>query len=245
MPLYTLSNESKQVKFQTMSHIWSKSFYEGVKKEIEKSKQQGFVLFYEWVQPGSQKNIDDFNQAIWIDFNPDLYKNFSKLYWVDHQKNPEFLGISNNKDYNIDLDIDTIMSIYNKKTWNKNKMPKDAIKRKETQIADVWSDIIDSLSGLNEKELSVMRYMNKSILNFIIKNWSFRDAVVARLWNQDLFSVILDDRNIHLVENIISSKENNIFIIYGLMHYDWVIELLQEKDPKWKIQSVEYKKLID
>jgi len=32
--------------------------------------------------------------------------------------------------------------------------------------------------------------------------------------------VILDERNEYLVENILSSEASNIFIIYGLMHFE-------------------------
>jgi len=245
MPLYSLSNGSKEIRFQTMSHIGSKSFYEWVKNDIAKWKQQWFVLFYEWVRPWSEENMKDFNVALWVDFNPSIYENFSKLYGVEHQRNPEFLWISNNKDFNIDLDIDTIMSIYNEKVWGPEESPGDMMQRKETQIADISGDIIEELASLNEKELAVMRYMNKSVLNLLIKNESFRDMIVERFGNQDLFQVILEDRNTHLVENLSSSEYQNIFVIYGLMHFEGVLEMLQAEDPKWKIQSVEYKRLID
>ena len=245
IPLYTLSNGSKQVQFQGMSHIGSKDFYEEVKDSIKIAKQDGFILFYEWVRPGSQENINEFNEAIWIEFNADLYENFSKLYGVDHQKNPDFLGIENDKDFNIDLDIDEIMSIYRKKIGtNQTDMP-DMPDRWEKQVADVGKDIIDQLSDLSERELSLLRYINKSVLNFIVKNSEFRDMMLATFWNEDLFSVILEERNIYLVESITSSEYSNIFVMYGLMHFDWVLELLQKKDPKWSIQSIEYKQLIN
>lgn len=244
VPLYSLSNGSKEVRFQGMSHIGSKSFYEGVKKDIEIWKNDGFILFYEWVKPWTEENLEAFNEAIWIDFNPNLYENFSKLYWVQHQKNPEFLWITNDKDYNIDLDINTIMSIYRNKTW-KNENNLKNTKRWEMQVADVWKDIIDQLSGLSERELSLMRYINKSVLNFIVKNEDFRDMMLEKFGNQDLFSVILDERNEYLVQNILASEASNIFVIYWLMHFEWVLEILQEKDPNWDIISIGYKRLID
>ena len=225
-----------------MSHIWSQAFYDQVKENINAAKNNGFVLFYEWVRPGTEKNLDDFNEAIWIEFSPDLYKNFSKLYWVAHQKNPEFLWIFNDNDFNIDLDINTIMNIYREKTWETNQVNQ---KRWEQEIADISRDIIDQLSHLSERELAVMRYINKSILNFIIKNAGLRDTILQRFWNQNLFAVILDSRNEFLAENIVSSEYNNIFVMYGLMHYTWVLEILQSQDPNWKVIQTTYTKLID
>ena len=241
MPLYNLSNGSKEVRFQTMSHIWSQTFYDGVKKDIEIAKKDGFILFYEWVQPWSEENLKEFNEAIWIEFSPDLYKNFSKLYWVDHQRNPEFFWILNNEDYNIDLDINTIMSIYREKTWSTDI---ENTKRWEQQVADISRDVIDQLSNLSEKELAVMRYVNKSVLNFIIKNAGVRNKIVEISGNQDLFSVILDERDAHLAENILSSEASNIFVMYGMMHFDGVYRLLKEQDSKWEIKSIDEKQLI-
>jgi len=221
--------------------LWSQTFYDGVKKDIEIAKKDGFILFYEWVQPWSEENLKEFNEAIWIEFSPDLYKNFSKLYWVDHQRNPEFFWILNNEDYNVDLDINTIMSIYREKTWSTDI---ENTKRWEQQVADISRDVIDQLSNLSEKELAVMRYVNKSVLNFIIKNAGVRNKIVEISGNQDLFSVILDERDAHLAENILSSEASNIFVMYGMMHFDGVYRLLKEQDPRWEIKSIDEKQLI-
>lgn len=241
IPLYNLTNGSKEVRFQAMSHIWSQTFYDEVKRDIGIAKKDGFILFYEWVRPWTEQSLREFNEAIWVEFSPDLYKNFSKLYWVAHQKNPEFFWILNDKDFNIDLDINTIMSIYKQKTWTTEI---DTSKRWEQQVADISRDIIDQLSNLSEKELAVMRYVNKSVLNFIIKNAGARNAILNMSGNQDLFSVILDERDAHLVSNILSSEASNIFVMYGMMHFDGVYQLLQEQDEKWEIQSIDYKQLI-
>jgi len=241
MPLYSITNGSKEVRFQTMSHIWSQTFYDGVKDDIAIAKNDGFILFYEWVRPWTEENLREFNEAIWVEFSPDLYKNFSKLYWVAHQKNPEFFWILNDKDFNVDLDINTIMSIYKEKTWTSHL---DTSIRWEQQVADISRDIIDQLSNLSEKELAVMRYVNKSILNFIIKNTGFRNMILEVAWNQDLFAVILDERDQFLAESILSSEASNIFVIYGMMHFEWVFKILQERDPSWEIQSIDYKQLI-
>ena len=111
------------------------------------------------------------------------------------------------------------MSIYRSKTGLTKDMPEDTMERKEKQIADISGDIIDKLSGLSTRELAIMRYMNKSVLNFLIKHESLRDMIIENFGNQNLFGVILNDRNNHLVENIVSSEYDNIFVIYGLMHF--------------------------
>lgn len=240
MPLYTLTNDIKTVQFQWMSHIASSQFYTWVQAAIWVAKKENFVLFFEWVRPGSEENLEKFNQAIWVDFNPSLYENFSKLYWVTHQNNEDFLWILNDNDFNIDLDIDTIMSLYNK------KIDKNSISLEETniEVPDVSTDIIEILTEMSDKQLAIMRYINKSILNFLIKHKSLRDAIISNFGNQDLFAVILDDRNTHLVENINQSEYNKIIVIYGLMHFEWVFDLLQSEDENWRIERIDYARLI-
>jgi len=221
MPLYTLTNDIKTIQFQWMSHIASSQFYTWVQAAIWVAKKENFVLFFEWVRPGSEENLEKFNQAIWVDFNPSLYENFSKLYWVTHQNNEDFLWILNDNDFNIDLDIDTIMSLYNK------KIDKNSISLEETniEVPDVSTDIIEILTEMSDKQLAI-------------------NAIISNFGNQDLFAVILDDRNTHLVENINQSEYNKIIVIYGLMHFEWVFDLLQSEDENWRIERIDYARLI-
>jgi pheromone shutdown protein TraB len=70
--------------------------------------------------------------------------------------------------------------------------------------------------------------------------------MLSLVWNQDLFSVIIDERNEVLAQAIIQSEENNIFVIYGLMHFEWVFNLLKASDSKWEITSTkEYTIITD
>ena len=101
MPTYYLTNGEKQLIFQSMSHIGTKNFYDSVIENIREAKQEGYVLYYEWVRPWTVENIEKFNTAIGIEFDEDLYKNFSKLYWVVNQNNDDLLWIENNEDFNL------------------------------------------------------------------------------------------------------------------------------------------------
>ncbi len=58
-----------------------------------------------------------------------------------------------------------------------------------------------------------------------------------KLWNTDLFEVILQDRNIHLANEIEKTKHKKIIITYGLMHFKWTLDLLKQQDPNWKIHT--------
>lgn len=243
MPQITLSNWKQTIVFQAMSHIASDSFYKKVQKEIKGYKQEWYVLYYEWVKPGTEKNSNDFNEALGINFEPGLYDNFSKLYGVVAQDNSDFLNLENNLDYNIDIDINEIMDIYNKKI-SLEASPQKKSFLQSGEVQDVNSLLLDQLAKLNDRQLQALRYINQSLLNFMIKQEDLRNLIVEKVANKDLFSVILDERNAHIAKEIKSRSDEKIFIIYWLMHFQWVLELLQEQDPNWEIYNTTYTQLI-
>ena len=228
MPEYTLSNGEKTVIFQAMSHIWSEQFYTDIQKNITQAKQDDFVYFYEWVRPGSVENTQLFNQALWVELDGELYKNLSQLYGVTNQDNAIFLWLVNDQDYNVDLSLDDIMERYN------------AVSQPElsqVQPLDMNSEILEILNELSENQLSVLRYINQSLLNFMIKSEGIQEFMSDMFSNQELFAIILDDRNELLADAIIESEYSKIYTTYGLLHFKWVLKLLQQHDPKWNIIS--------
>jgi len=233
MPEYTISNWKKEVKFQVMSHIWSPSFYKEVQNNLKKYKENWWVYFFEWVKPWTEKNHKDFNKAIWIEFDKDLYKNFSKLYWLTFQDNSIFLWLVNNKDYNVDIWLDKIMELYNDKsktTKNTNNQPP----------IEASKEIIKTLSELNEKELKILVYLNQAILNFIIWNNKTQNFLNNNFTNEKLFEVILGERNKVVANEIINTEYKKIYMTYWLLHFNWILKLLQKNDPNWKIIETKY-----
>lgn len=236
MPEYTITNWDKIVVFQSMSHIAKQNFYNEVEKNIQKFKSNSWVYFYEWVKPWTKESSEKFDEALWINFTPDLYKHMSRLYWVTFQDNNRFLWLVNNLDFNVDLDLDQIIKIYEEKKINK-KNKKDA---ENKQIINASEEILNKLNLLKDKELEVLIYINQAILNLVIKNDKEAKELLKDFWNQDLFSVILDERNDNLSKEIMSSKYSKIYITYWLLHFEWVFELLKKQDSNWKIVKTNY-----
>lgn len=149
LPLYTLSNGEKTLKFQTMSHIASQKFYMQVHNTILLEKKQGFVLFYEGVREGSPENQKDFDAALGIKFDSTLYENFSKLYGVVAQDNTLFLGLENTKDYNVDISLDEVMILYRAK----NPEIKKSLLFEHPEVQDINTHVIEALAGLSQKQI--------------------------------------------------------------------------------------------
>jgi len=236
MTQYTISNWEKIVIFQEMTHIGSSTFYQKVKENLTNYKKQWYVYFFEWVKSWTKQNSDKFNNAMWINFDKDLYKNFSKLYWVIFQDNTIYYNLVNNLDFNIDVSIDYIVNEYEKNI----KLKKNSIPNNKKQIINPNIEIIKLLDLLNEKQLKVLIFINKSILNTLIKNDWALDFISNNYSNQELLNIILDWRNKILTQEIINSEYKKIYVTYWKLHFKWVLNLLQKNNKKWKIIDEKY-----
>lgn len=235
MPIYQITNGNKKVVFQAMSHIWTPNFYENVKNNIITFKKLGYVLYFEWVKPWSVTNQKAFDRALGIKLDSKTYENMSKLYGLTNQDNSKFLWLINDLDYNIDITIDDIMEKY-----SKEKLISGVQNRTYTQPIDITTEIINELSQIRENELKVLRYINKSFINVIIKSENLQTAIQSAFTDKELFHVILDKRNEVLSKKIIESQDTKIIITYGLLHFQWVFELLKQNDIKWRIEKIDY-----
>ena len=233
MPTYTITNGEKTVIFQAMSHIGSQKFYDRVRENIIQAKNEGFVYYYEWVRPGSQENEEKFNNALWVQFDASLYDNMSRLYGLVAQDNYYFLWLGNTPDKNVDVSLDEVIEKYESIKNDKN------IQREYTQALPVSEVLFEQLNRLNERELTILRYVNKAMVNMIIKNSGFSDIMIQNFSNQELFAVILNKRDEVLAQEIITSEDQKIITTYGLLHFQWVLDILQKSDIKWQITKIQ------
>ena len=59
-----------------------------------------------------------------------------------------------------------------------------------------------------------------------------------------LQDIILDLRNEHVAQEILTNTDKNIYLIYGALHYQGIFELLQESDSNWQVIDTSYTQLI-
>ena len=229
MKEYTLSNGEKTLQFQTMIHIANPDFYEQVRANIENAKKEGAVYYFEWVKPGSKENQEKFNKALGVEFNEDLYRNMSKVYGVVAQDNMLFLNQVNDLDFNVDVSLDEIVSEY-------EKLQSGSTTEHHIQPpVDISNQIVEELAGRSEKELALINYINQGLLNFISKSDALQKVIADNFANQELFHVILNHRNEVVADEIINSDHKYIYATYGELHFNWILKILKEHDPKWKI----------
>ncbi len=234
LPAYVLSNGEKTVVFRPMAHIASPRYYAEVKRELSEARNGGYALFYEGVRPGTPENTARFNALLGLEFSKELYPAMSKLYGLVPQDTRAIVGEFAEGDVNADVSIDDIIAAYDRKFGSgaSDSKPKS---ESPSGIRDVAKDFSEYADSLSSRELALIRYVNRGIMSFVIKNRGAADAVAEGAGNADLFSVILHDRNEVIAREILSSDRSKIYATYGLLHFDGVFDLLQEADPKWKV----------
>ena len=114
-------------------------------------------------------------------------------------------------------------------------------KREKEEIANKLLEEEKELLN-NSIKGTMIKYVLKSIFNFSIKNEELLDKAIWIIApdKKDFFSTqVLDKRNKKLTYNIIETPEKNIIITYGWKHFKWVLNMLKQKDPNWKIIKTE------
>ncbi|ATU05452.1 hypothetical protein BKN14_03290 [Candidatus Gracilibacteria bacterium HOT-871] len=239
MPQYTLTNGDKTVVFQSMAHIGGKGFYNYVAEDLKKHKDEGYLHFFEGVRPGTKENMEEFNKALGMNFDKDIYTNMSKLYGVTFQDYNAIIGsqiINPTSDVNIDISVDDIMNEY-----KKLKTPATT----EGDILDYGETMKNLVDRLNQRELNLVTYINRAVLNLLLGN---RDIMMkmGKIGNDEIWQVIIGKRNEVVANAIINGKTvKKYYVTYGLLHFDGIFELLKKNDPNWKITKTTYHKLIE
>ena len=226
-PIYTLTNWERNIQFQTVMHIWTAKYYSQLLSSLKHSKENWYVLYYEWVVIDDDKKADKFNTALWVNFGASFYESFSKLYWLEHQDNSIFMEVVNDKDFNVDIPISKVIDIYEQKYWE--------IIYDESKILNVTDVMIQRLASMKEHQLLLLRTIFKSSINFMVKHDNIQSQIVKLLQLNRIIDIILEERNDYLANYILNSDDKNIHVMYGKLHFKWVLERLQKADPRWKV----------
>lgn len=238
MPQYTLTNGEKKVIFQTMAHIGSQQFYNSVRQDIIEAKNQDFTLIFEGVRPWKKENMEKFERILWMNFNENTYDIFWELYGILPQDNSLLLSLDESQEKNIDLDLDTIIELYEK---NHFIIPEYSGSSSILNPEEILLPYIKSLTPIQK---IVLQYCNKAHLNFFIKQDELQEYIGGNPEYENLFSIILDERNKYVAEFIQKSELQKMFVIYGMLHFEGIYSLLKETDPRWNIIDVKYIPLI-
>ena len=233
LPILTISNGIHTIEFQTMSHIATPRFYDEVRGRIADAKARGYVLFYEGVRPGTPESREAFDRALGVRFGSGLYAHMSSLYGLTAQDNEKFLRIGNDFDYNVDVSLDTIMEMYRAKYGTG-----ETARATDTHPADV-SEMVRQIDGmLTARERGLIAYVNRSFVNFFMKSEWAQEEMIDASDHEDIMDIILNSRNDLVAKTINESPHDRIFLLYGLLHVNGILDKLRQIDPSYHVVGI-------
>lgn len=179
------------------------------------------------------------NNALGIQFDHDIYAELAGMIGMVEQDYDElFAGSSGSSDQrrNVDMNLDSLMQKYAEINTQTGVVSSGLIISDQAVI-----DIGSAFSGvtMNPREEIIVRYIVSGFLNLMIGS---QDQMMDQLGDEQmrrLFSVLLDERNIHIAKTINSAEETRLYALYGALHFDGVYRELQRLDPRWRIVSSE------
>ncbi len=245
MPRVTLSNGEKTVVYQGMMHIGSERFYKQVVYDAEQALSDGYVLYYEGIQPDPQgdkwfadtlaggadlsANYQAMGKICGLRFQLDYFKLLQK----DMEAHPES---------HVTADVSTL----------RMKQEYERLVATDPAFASAAKNGAARNASPEEVEAmnSMVEFLEKGTegqrkLAGVVCRWMMNGVKARNEEPKPLDKVILDFRNRALVDRIMADSHDKIYITYGAHHLDGVIPLLKERDPRWQVESVSWIRPIE
>lgn len=245
MPTVTLSDGQRTIIFQGMQHVGSENFYKGVVYDLENALSQGYRLYYEGVQPGTPESDKWFSDT--LAGGGDLsahYRSMAEACGMKFQLDyfsPLVADIKAHPERHLTADVTTAQM---KQEYDRllatdaafaaaMKASSEENKKQERQLDDFLTGMIK----WQESSTPDQRY-----LAGVICRGFFNVVLGTQPDSGPLDPVILDFRNRHLVDTLMSDSSPHIYITYGTHHLPGVLALLKEKAPTLQLKSVKWQR---
>lgn len=249
MPRITLTDGKKQVVFQGMVHVGSEPFYQGVIFDLLQAADEGYVLFFEGVRPGAPENQERLNELLGtrgVDLsqvydsmaqgcNLEFQNNYFSVFRDDMQNDPARFVVA-------DITVDEMMAEWDRLLAEQPELAAAQAPIRSAEDVDRTDEqgatVLDGLSELTPGQrrlaaLACQAFFNVSLGSEGRSQKPFQERVV------------LDFRNRHLADQILSHPGDRIYITYGNAHFPGVYALLRQADPNWRITDVQWRQAIE
>jgi hypothetical protein len=222
-----LSHSGQTVVFLEMSHIAHPNFYTQKQQTIQDLANDGYVFLIEWVRWWTPENEKKFSEALGFEFTRSLYQTIADIAGFTAQNNDTlFASVHSWSRISVDISIDQMIEILRPGTWSTEVAPPVDIEKELAQ-----------LDQINTQEKRFLSFITRWILNLAIKQPLFLDESQMLSISPDLMNVILHERNKGIIDYIIAHPHQKIAVVYGALHFEWVLAGLRKADPAWKIES--------
>lgn len=218
--LYNMKLWDKQIVFQWMNHIGTKSYYQKVIENIQEYRNKGYTIIYEWIKMEESYTSSEVNDKLENIFNgTDFLKNKYLFFeWEIIWEN-----IWKRWDLNIDISNNEIEKLFKEKQKSENEYKKEIIN------LQAWVTPWLSINNL------IYEYKQKYItsIDYILITWHYNLGLflleINTEDNKSIFdSILKNHRDQHLYTEVMKLKNNKIFIIYWEWHVNGFYWLLNQ-----------------
>lgn len=164
---YSYSNTNKQYIFIPMIHVAKPEYYESVKQSITKAKNNGYVLYYEWIDFDVAPEEIKYKIREMVGLLPSTegYKNalkplVEKGYVI--QTNDKFLSIVNNKDFKVDITAEEVVQKF-EDTYG-------VIEITDENRATPWDEKYKATKSMKDVKKIILEYRNKVVAEKIAES---------------------------------------------------------------------------
>ena len=245
VPQATLSNGTRTVVFQGMSHIGSESFYKSVVYDLEKALTEDYVLYYEGVQDSADGDAW-FSQTLGGggDLNTN-YQMFSDVCGLKFQL--DYFGLlradmAAHPERHVMADVTTADMMHEYQRLLQVDPAFAAAEQAKSSGADKGSSTANSMAGiigfLNQASPQLRNLAGTVCRGFLTQTLGAQSAP------DEMDKVILVFRNLALADRILADSNDKIYITYGAAHLPGLLAMLQQSDPAWSIQSLKWMQTI-
>ncbi|NBB17655.1 hypothetical protein GVN21_20025 [Caulobacter sp. SLTY] len=247
-PQVTLSNGDKTIIFQGMAHVGSERFYKTVVYDLEQALADGYVAYYEGVTPDPAGDAW-FSTTLANGGNLSAeYETLGKVCGLSFQGQYFQLlaqDIREHPDRHVVADVSTLQL---KQEYERLIAADPDFAARVAKAADDKKDSSDNddvLSGFlkwtqdgDGRHKALGGIVCRGVMGMILAPRPDKKP-------GDMDPLILDYRNRMLVDRIVADPRKRIYVNYGFDHFRGMYDLLKRSDPKWKVMSVKWMRVIE
>ncbi len=253
-PQVTLTDGQRTLVLQGMSHVGSEEFYKSVVYDLENALTQGFTLFYEGVQPSPGEGDAWF--STYLAQGGNLSENYKALAEVcglrfqldyftlleaDRAEHPERHVAADVSALDMKREFDRLAAQDRGfKHWAEAGASKGT--GGDPSLAQIVGYLKDSTPGQRQIAGILCRGVFSIALQPAEKVEGEADGEGSAPYSMS--PVILDFRNRALVERIVNSDAQKIYVTYGAEHVPGLLTLLEGQPKPWKVLSAKWSRAL-
>lgn len=246
-PQATLSNGQRTIIFQGMAHVGTETFYKSVIYDLQHAIADGYAIYYEGVKSDPAGDAWFSKTLAGGGDLTERYKSLGKACGLTFQGEYFQLLASEIREHperHVAADVSTLQM---KQEYERLLKTDKAFAEKVRKGAKSQKDDADSADGIAKFLAWAQEDPRHQALGGVVCR-GVLDIALAPKANKpsgDLDPLLLDYRNRGLVDRILSDPRPRIYVNYGSDHLPGVLKLLRQNDPKWKVVSVKWMRVID